>query len=173
MGGHCIPIDPFYLTWKAKEYGIATRFIELAGEINTHMPDYVIKRLREALDHHLMKGLNGARILVSGIAYKKNVDDMRESPSLILIEKLEHLGAHVDYYDPYIPEIPMTREHANLAGRKSVKFMPDVLKQYDCVLIATDHEDVDYATLTNQSKLVIDSRNATKNITSKTPIVKA
>lgn len=173
LGGHCIPIDPFYLTWKAKEYGIATRFIELAGEINTHMPDYVIKRLREGLDRYLMKGLNGAKILVSGIAYKKNVDDMRESPSLVLIEKLEHLGAHVDYYDPYVPIIPMTREHANLAGRKSVKFTQDVLNQYDCVLIATDHDDVDYAILANQSKLVIDSRNATKNITSKTPIVKA
>lgn len=173
LGGHCIPIDPFYLTWKAKEFGISTRFIELAGQINTHMPDYVIKRLREGMDRYLMKGLNGSKILISGIAYKKNVDDMRESPSLVLIEKLEALGAHVDYYDPYIPEIPMTREHANLAGRKSVQFLPSVMREYDCVLIATDHDDVDYGTLVANSNLIIDSRNATKGVDSVNPIIKA
>ncbi len=173
LGGHCIPIDPFYLTWKAKEFGVSTRFIELAGQINTHMPDYVIKKLREGLDRHLMKGVNGSRILVSGIAYKKNVDDIRESPSLVLIEKLESLGAHVDYYDPFVPEISTTREHAVLAGRKTIAFTAENLKEYDCVLIATDHDVVDYVTLVNNSKLVIDSRNATRGIASNTPIIKA
>src|SRR4029077_7780094 len=112
LGGHCIPIKPFYLTWKAREYSIATRFIELAGEINTNMPRHVVDRLAEALDRRQQRGLNGSRILIMGLAYKKNVDDIRESPSLRLIEMLEARGARADYYDPYVTEIPTTREHA-------------------------------------------------------------
>jgi UDP-N-acetyl-D-glucosamine dehydrogenase len=164
LGGHCIPIDPFYLTWKAKEYGITTRFIELAGQINTHMPEYVIKKLLEALDMNFAKGLNKSKILVLGAAYKKNIDDLRESPSLVLIEKLEKKGAIVDFYDPFIPEIPMTREHASLAGRKSISLEGGSLSSYDAVLIATDHDKVDYDRIVKESKLVIDSRNATKNV---------
>lgn len=164
LGGHCIPIDPFYLTWKAREYGVTTRFIELAGQINTHMPDYVIHKLLEALDQKFARGLNKSKILMLGIAYKKNIDDMRESPSLILLEKLEKHGAHVDYYDPYIPEIPITREHASLAGKKSIKLEDNHLSSYDAVLICTDHDGIDYETIVRQSKLVVDSRNATQHV---------
>ncbi len=173
LGGHCIPIDPFYLTWKAKEYGVTTRFIELAGQINTHMPDYVVKKLRESLDYYFAKGINKARILILGIAYKKNVDDMRESPSLILMEKLEKLGAQTAFYDPLIPEIPMTREHANLAGRRSLTLDQKILNGFDCVLIATDHDEVDYQFIVDHSHLVIDTRNAAKTVHSNTPIIKA
>lgn len=160
LGGHCIPIDPFYLTWKAREYDITTRFIELAGQINSRMPYTVVNRLAEAVDRKVGKGLASARILILGIAYKKNVDDMRESPSLKLIELIEARGAHVDYHDPYIPVIPMTREHAPLAGRTSVPLTADVLKGYDGVLIATDHDEVDYRLVVEASKLVVDTRNA-------------
>src|SRR5690606_2796407 len=121
LGGHCIPIDPFYLTWKAREYEISTRFVELAGEINTAMPQRVVSQLARAMDSRLQRGLNGARVLVLGIAYKKNVDDMRESPSLRLIELLEERGAVTAYHDPHIAEIPPTREHAPLTGRRSVE----------------------------------------------------
>jgi UDP-N-acetyl-D-glucosamine dehydrogenase len=160
LGGHCIPIDPFYLTWKAREFGIATRFIELAGEINTSMPIYVVARLAEALDRLSSRGLNGAKILLLGVAYKKNVDDMRESPALVLIETLEKRGALVDYYDPYIPIIPRTREHAALAGRRSKSLAPEAIASYDAILIATDHDGVDYKSVAAHAKLVIDTRNA-------------
>ena len=160
LGGHCIPIDPFYLTWKAREFDITTRFIELAGQINSSMPRYVVARLGEALDGRLSKGLNGARILLIGLAYKKNIDDMRESPSLRLIELIEERGGAVDYFDPYIPVIPPTREHAALAGRRSQQMTADALARYDAVLIATDHDDVDWQMLANHAKLVIDTRNA-------------
>ncbi len=162
LGGHCIPIDPFYLTWKAREFGVATRFIELAGEVNQAMPDYVVNVLADALDRRFAKGLNGARILLLGMAYKKNVDDLRESPALRLVELLEQRQATVDYYDPYIPVIPRTREHAELAGRRSVRWNPRGFARYDAALICTDHDAVDYAALVRQSKLVVDSRNATK-----------
>ncbi|MCK6453704.1 MAG: nucleotide sugar dehydrogenase [Alphaproteobacteria bacterium] len=164
LGGHCIPIDPFYLTWKAREFGVATRFIELAGEVNQAMPDYVVNVLADALDRRFAKGLNGARVLLLGMAYKRNVDDLRESPALRLIELLEQRQAVVDYYDPYIPVIPRTREHPELAGRRSVKWNPRGLARYDAALICTDHEAVDYAALVRQSRLVIDSRNATKSV---------
>lgn len=165
LGGHCIPIDPFYLTWKAREYGLSTRFIELAGEINTGMPRHVVRRLAEALDARTGKGLNGARILLVGLAYKKNVDDTRESPALTIIELLEERGAAVDYFDPYVAEIPMTREHAPLAGRQSVVWAPQALASYDAAFICTDHDDVDYAELVAHSRLVVDTRNATRNVT--------
>jgi UDP-N-acetyl-D-glucosamine dehydrogenase len=160
LGGHCIPIDPFYLTWKAREYDIATRFIELAGEINSRMPLHVVERLIEAVDRRVGKGLTGARILILGIAYKKNVDDMRESPSLRLIELIEARGASVDYHDPFIPVIPVTREHAALAGRRSKPLDAGTVAGYDAVLIATDHDDVDYRAVVDNAKVVIDTRNA-------------
>jgi UDP-N-acetyl-D-glucosamine dehydrogenase len=159
LGGHCIPIDPFYLTWKAREFDMTTRFIELAGQINMAMPRRVVDRLIEALDAHGGGGLNGSRVLIVGLAYKKNVDDMRESPSLKLIELLEARGARVDYYDPYIPIVPPTREHSELAGRRSIEWKHELIAGYDAVLIATDHDNVDYSALT-RAKLVIDTRNA-------------
>jgi UDP-N-acetyl-D-glucosamine dehydrogenase len=160
LGGHCIPIDPYYLTWKAKEYEISTKFIELAGQINTAMPDYVVQVLARALDARFKKGLNGSRILLLGIAYKKNVDDMRESPSLRLIEKLETLGADVDYYDLFFPTIPPSREHASLSGREGIAWDLEAIAQYDAVLIATDHDGIDYRELTTHARLVVDTRNA-------------
>jgi UDP-N-acetyl-D-glucosamine dehydrogenase len=159
LGGHCIPIDPFYLTWKAREYDITTRFIELAGQINSRMPYLVINKLAECLDRTSGKGLNGARILVLGIAYKKNIDDMRESPSLKLIELIERRGAHVEYHDPFIPVIPHTREHADLAGRRSVPFNAAGLRSFDAVLIATDHDGLDYELLASSARCVVDTRN--------------
>lgn len=160
LGGHCIPIDPFYLTWKAREYDIATRFIELAGEINSRMPYRVVNQLAEILDARGHKNLSDARVLVLGIAYKKNIDDMRESPSLKLIELIEKRGAHVEFHDPFIPVIPPTREHAELTGRKSVPVDAASLAGFDAVLIATDHDDVDYHALVAGSRLVVDTRNA-------------
>jgi len=160
LGGHCIPIDPFYLTWKAREYDVATRFIELAGEINTRMPYRVVNKLAELLDSKGHKNLSDAKVLVLGIAYKKNIDDMRESPSLKLIELIEKRGAHVEFHDPFIPVIPPTREHAELTGRKSAGVDKASLAGFDAVLIATDHDDVDYHAIVAGSKLVVDTRNA-------------
>jgi len=160
LGGHCIPIDPFYLTWKAREYDVATRFIELAGEINTRMPYQVVDQLAALLDSKGHKNLSDAKVLILGIAYKKNIDDMRESPSLKLIELIEKRGAHVEFHDPFIPVIPPTREHAELTGRKSVPVDKATLAGFDAVLIATDHDDVDYKSLVAGSKLVVDTRNA-------------
>lgn len=160
LGGHCIPIDPFYLTWKAREFDIATRFIELAGQINTAMPRHVVDRLAEALDKRFKRGLNGAHILLIGIAYKKNVDDVRESASFKLIEILEERGAATDFHDPHAEVIPKTREHAALAGRRSVALTADNLAGYDAVLIATDHDGIDYAWVAGTARLVLDTRNA-------------
>jgi UDP-N-acetyl-D-glucosamine dehydrogenase len=160
LGGHCIPIDPFYLTWKAREYDISTRFIELAGQVNTRMPYRVVDKLVEAVDRRAGKAFARSRVLLIGVAYKKNVDDMRESPSLKLIELIEARGAEVDYHDPYIPVIPMTREHAALAGRKSVALDAGSIAGYDAVLIATDHDNVDYKRLVEHAKVVVDTRNA-------------
>jgi UDP-N-acetyl-D-glucosamine dehydrogenase len=160
LGGHCIPIDPFYLTWKARELGISTRFIELAGEINTNMPRYVVERLREELDCRLGQGLFGSRILIVGVAYKKNVDDMRESPAITIMKYLDQLGAKVDYYDPYFPVIPPTRQYAELAGKASIAFEGYLLARYHAAVIVTDHDSVDYATLLRFSKVVLDTRNA-------------
>lgn len=160
LGGHCIPIDPFYLTWKAREYGLSTRFIELAGEINTSMPLRVVSELHRALDERFSKGLNGARILLAGVAYKKNVEDMRESPALKLIELIEGRGATVDFYDAYVETIPPTREHPTLAGRKSIELNSSALTSYDAVVVATDHDNTDYDLVTRHSRLVVDTRNA-------------
>jgi UDP-N-acetyl-D-glucosamine dehydrogenase len=160
LGGHCIPIDPFYLTWKAREFEVATRFIELAGEINTSMPHYVMDRLALALDQTAGRGVTGARVLLIGMAYKKNVDDMRESPSLKLVELIEKRGGRVDYHDPHIPQIPLTRAHPELAGRTSVDLTAQALTSYDAVLIATDHDGIDWAHIVKHAKLVVDTRNA-------------
>lgn len=160
LGGHCIPIDPFYLTWKAREYGHTTRFIELAGEINVTMPDYVVTRLREALDRHSGKGLSRAKILLVGISYKKNVPDMRESPSIKLMDIMLGYGAEVDFLDPHVGAIPPLRDYPHLKGRKPVKPQDVAAAGYDAVLISTDHDDVDYAALVGLGVPVIDTRNA-------------
>ena len=155
LGGHCIPIDPFYLTWKAREFGVHTRFIELAGEVNASMPDYVVAKISSALNLD-RKSIKGSRILVLGIAYKKNVDDMRESPSVMLMEKLRDLGAEISYSDPHIPVFPKMREHKfELA---SVALTPESVAGYDCVLLATDHDKFDYELIKARAKLIIDSR---------------
>jgi UDP-N-acetyl-D-glucosamine dehydrogenase len=159
LGGHCIPIDPFYLTWKAREYDITTRFIELAGHINTRMPYYVVDKVVEAVDRKVGKRFGGSRILLLGLAYKKNVDDTRESPSLKLIELMEARGARVDFHDPYIPVIPPTRDHAPLAGRRSVPLDAATIASYDAVLIATDHDGVDYNLVVDSAKVTVDTRN--------------
>lgn len=160
LGGHCIPIDPFYLTWKAREYGLSTRFIELAGQINTAMPLRVVAELHHGLDTKFGKGLKGAKILLLGVAYKKNVDDMRESPSLKLMELIEARGATTDFHDPHVPIIPDTREHPTLTGRRSVPLKAEMLALYDAVVVATDHDAVDHKLVAEHSILVIDTRNA-------------
>jgi UDP-N-acetyl-D-glucosamine dehydrogenase len=159
LGGHCIPIDPFYLTWRAHDFGVRTRFVELAGEINAAMPRYVVERTAHELDRRFRRGLNGARILLLGIAYKKNIDDMRESPALEIWELLEQRGAEVSYYDPCLPRIPVTREYKNLAGIASVAFEACVIASFDVAVIVTDHDQVDYAMLARASRLVVDTRN--------------
>ncbi|NHT78218.1 nucleotide sugar dehydrogenase [Rhizobiaceae bacterium CRRU44] len=157
LGGHCIPIDPFYLTWKSREYDMPTRFIELAGEINSAMPKHIVGRLAEALDIHLGKALSRSRVLIIGLAYKKNVPDIRESPSLKLIELIEERGGSASFHDPHVDEIPRTREYLSLKGRRSVPLSE--LAGFDAVLVATDHDDVDYALIAQQAPLIIDTRN--------------
>lgn len=173
VGGHCIPIDPFYLTWKSREFDMPTRFIELAGQINAKMPDYVINCLRVGMDKHLKKGINGSRILMLGIAYKKNVDDMRESPAMIIFERLLSFGASVDYHDSFVPIIPHTREHDALSGVQSVAIDKKIIQGYDAVIIATDHDGIDYKMVVENSKLVIDTRNATSALGQKEHVIKS
>lgn len=160
LGGHCIPIDPFYLTWKAREYDLTTRFIELAGEINTAMPRHVVDKLAEALSARRGRALKDARILILGITYKKNVDDMRESPALKIMELLERRGARLDFHDPLVPEIPPTREHAEFTGRRSAALDAATLAASDAALICTDHDAIDYALVVDSCPLVLDTRNA-------------
>ena len=159
LGGHCIPIDPFYLTWKAREFGYATKFIELAGEVNTAMPLYVVNRVSEALNSKC-RAVNGSNLLVVGLAYKANVDDMRESPSFLLLDELKSRGASVSYYDPNVPVIPSTREHANWTGQNSIEWTDVALGQFDAAVIATNHDNVDYELLVRKVPLIIDTRNA-------------
>jgi len=160
LGGHCIPIDPFYLTWKSREFDIPTRFIELAGEINLTMPRYVVGRLEEALDRQLGKSLGSARVLIVGLAYKRNVADVRESPTFKLLELLEARGAEVNFHDPHVDVVPSTREHAPLAGRRSLSISAETLAAHDAVLISTDHDAVDYALIARHARLIVDTRNA-------------
>src|SRR5580658_10335376 len=162
LGGHCIPVDPYYLSWKAREYDFATRFIELAGEINTAMPYHVVDALVTALNGH-EKSVKGSKILVLGVAYKKDVDDLRESPSLKLLELLTARGAKLDYNDPYFPALHKMR-HYDFSNMKSVELSPERLATYDCVLIATDHSSYDYDAIVRHSKLVVDTRNATRHV---------
>lgn len=155
LGGHCIPIDPFYLTWKAREYGLHTRFIELAGEVNASMPKFVMEKLVTALNNR-GKPVNDAKILLLGLAYKKNVDDLRESPSLELLELMNEKGAKVDYSDPYFPTIPKLRKYS--FSQSSVNLTDEVIKGYDCVLLATDHDDFDYKMILQNAQLIVDTR---------------
>ena len=159
LGGHCIPIDPFYLAWKSREFDMTTRFIELAGEINVGMPRYVVGKLEEAIDRRFGKSLSASSVLVLGLAYKKNIPDIRESPALKVIELLIERGARVDYHDPFVAEIPATREYKALSGRQSVPFDPTSLDRYDAVIVVTDHDGVDYRAVVDHAKLVVDTRN--------------
>lgn len=158
-GGHCIPIDPFYLTWKARQFGQETRFIELAGEVNTRMPEYVIGRLRTALEER-GKPLAGARVLLLGLAYKRDVDDDRESPGYVVWSGLEAAGATVEYHDPHIPVVRPSREHARLGGRRSVELRAESLAGFDAVVLLTDHRAIDYALVAAHARLLVDTRNA-------------
>ena len=162
LGGHCIPVDPYYLSWKAREFDFATRFIELAGEINTSMPYHVVSSVADALNER-QKSLKGSKILLLGVAYKKDVDDLRESPSLKLLELLTARGAKLDYNDPYFPALHKMR-HYDFSQLRSVELTPAALASYDCVLIATDHTSYDYNAIVEAAKLVVDSRNATRRV---------
>ncbi len=173
LGGHCIPIDPFYLTYKAKEFGISTKFIELAGELHSRMPFYVIEKISEALNTYSKKPFQKSKILILGIAYKKDIDDMRESPSLSIIEELEKKGAKVDFHDTFIPLIPRTRDHKYLAGRKSKSLSIKNIKSYDIIVICTDHSTIDYQALKKNAKVIVDTRNAIKRLKGKAIVIKA
>jgi UDP-N-acetyl-D-glucosamine dehydrogenase len=162
-GGHCIPIDPFYLTWKAREYGQHTRFIELAGEINTRMPEHVVHKVADALNTQC-KAIKGSKILILGLAYKPNVDDERESPSYVLMNLLAERGAEVAYYDPYVPVIKPTREHSRFAGRKSVEWTRATIESFDVVLIATNHACVNYRELGDWARCIVDTRNTMASV---------
>ena len=163
LGGHCIPIDPFYLTWKAREYSQCTRFIELAGEINTAMPRHVVNRTAEALNAR-RKAVNGSQILVLGLAYKPNVDDERESPSYVLMNLLQERGANVAYHDPYVPAIRPTREHSHWAGTQSARWDRATVESFDAVIIATNHQALNYQELADWSPCIVDTRNAMAGI---------
>jgi UDP-N-acetyl-D-glucosamine dehydrogenase len=167
LGGHCIPIDPFYLSWKAREYEQNTRFIELAGEINTAMPNYVVDRATAALNA-ARKSVNGSKVLVLGLAYKADVDDDRESPSYVLMNLFKERGAGVSYYDPYVPVIKPTREHPHWAGMKSVAWDAPTLKGFDLVVIATQHKSVNYHELAEWASCIVDTRNAMASIKTRT-----
>lgn len=158
LGGHCIPIDPFYLTWKAKEYNIHTRFIELAGEINESMPQHVVHRVSDKLNEQ-SKAVRGSKVLVMGLAYKSNVDDVRESASFKLMDLLADSGADVDYFDPHVDEVPPTREHARWTGQKSIEWNQQNVSSYDCVLIATSHDKYNLDELVEWSDTIVDTRN--------------
>jgi UDP-N-acetyl-D-glucosamine dehydrogenase len=165
LGGHCIPIDPFYLTWKAREVGMTTRFIELAGEVNQSMPGFVVQKLLLAFNQR-KKAVNGSRILVLGLAYKPDVDDVRESPSFELIEQLEHLGAQVDYHDPHVPATHSMRRWGDI-GKKSVPLTPRTLGSYDCILIATHHSAINWQQVADESQLIVDTRGAMRDVKGK------
>jgi UDP-N-acetyl-D-glucosamine dehydrogenase len=162
LGGHCIPVDPYYLSWKAREYDFSTRFIELAGEVNTAMPYHVVDAIAEALNSR-RKSLNGSHILILGVAYKKDVDDLRESPSLKIIELLTARGVEVEYNDPYFPQLHKMR-HYDYSQKHSRALDAKTLASFDCVVIATDHTSYDYAAIVESSQLVVDTRNATRRL---------
>ncbi len=160
VGGHCIPVDPFYLTWKAREVELPTRFIELAGEINLYMPRYAIDVLTEALSRKLQKGLHGSKILLLGLAFKKNIEDVRESPALRVFELLKEKGAHVTFYDPFVDVLPSFHMPKAIAGEKSIVWDKADLRNYDAAVILTDHDDIDYAAVASEIPVIVDTRNA-------------
>jgi UDP-N-acetyl-D-glucosamine dehydrogenase len=164
LGGHCIPIDPFYLTWKAREFEFQTKFIELAGEINTQMPYHVVERTMDALNDHA-KSVKGANVLILGLAYKKNIDDLRESPSIRLIELFKQKGANVSYHDPYCPKMKEMRHQPKYMLEMESVPLEEAVAKADVVVIATDHDSIDYQQLVRDAKLVVDTRNACKNVT--------
>jgi len=173
LGGHCIPIDPFYLTWKARELGETTQFIELAGQVNTKMPTWVVQRTMLALNQQ-RKAVKGSRVLILGLAYKPDVDDVRESPSFELIKQLQDLGATVDFHDPHVAVVPRTRKHKGFAGKQSIEMNPAALRNYDVVLIATHHAAYDWDEVVANATLVVDTRWATRRVTGdKTNVVNA
>ncbi len=159
MGGHCIPVDPFYLTWKAREFGMDTLFIQLAGQINVAMPKLVVSKIAETLNQATGRGLKSARVLMLGVAYKRNVDDTRESPSLVMMEQIEAHGARCDFHDPFVGEIPPTRLHPTLSGRRSQSLDEATVRGYDVILISTDHDQVDYELIARDGRLIVDTRN--------------
>ncbi len=163
LGGHCIPIDPFYLTWKAKEFDQHSRFVELAGEVNTKMPDYVVANVINALNEKQLATMN-SKIFVIGLAYKADVDDDRESPSYTIISKLQSLGAHVSFHDPFIPKIKTVRKFKDLCGKKSIPLTPSNIAKFDCVLVLTKHADLDYKMIYRHSKIIVDTRNSFNKI---------
>ena len=163
LGGHCIPIDPYYLSWKAKEYDFSTRFIQLAGEVNSSIPYYVVDRIAAALNDHA-KAIRGTKVLILGAAYKKDVDDVRESPALEIMELLQHRGAALSYHDPYIPQLHKMRAY-DFSHMRSVGLTPETLAQADVVLIATDHSTLDYQFIVDNARIVVDTRNATRGVT--------
>lgn len=172
LGGHCIPIDPFYLTWKAREFGVHTKFIELAGQVNRAMPEYVVQRAMMALND-AGKSVNGSRILLLGLAYKADVDDMRESPTFELMDRFSALGGNVSYFDPHVPEIGPTREHAKWKGHRSMAWSEENIRAQDCIVIVTNHKAVNLQELANWAPLIVDTRNAMANIQGKAKILKA
>lgn len=172
LGGHCIPVDPFYLTWKAREYGLHTKFIELAGEVNTSMTQFVIDKTILALNSR-NKPINGSKILILGIAYKPNVDDMRESPSFPIMDRLITLGADIEFFDPWIPTIPTSREHMNWKGKKSIAWDKKIIESFDAALIITDHKGVNYGQLEEWSECIVDTRNVYPNSKNSKKIYKA
>ena len=159
LGGHCIPIDPYYLKWRASQFGVDANFIELAGKINTQMPNKIVERVSSFAQSFLKKDIHLTKVLLLGMAYKKNVDDVRESPSFAILKKLELLGAEVDFYDSSVAIIPVTRDHRDLAGRESIKWDVGELSKYDLVIICTDHDDVNYEAIVENITLVFDTRN--------------
>ena len=169
LGGHCIPIDPFYLTWKAREFEKHTRFIELAGEVNTNMPTYVVDRTMHALNNH-KKPMNGSKVLVIGLAFKPDVDDMRESPTFKIFDLLRRNGAEVAYYDPYIPVIPESRDNKEWMGTQYIKWDKEIISSFDAVIISTNHSNINYFELVEFNECIIDTRNATENIKTKTNV---
>lgn len=173
LGGHCIPIDPFYLTWKAREHNISTRFIELAGEINVLMPRFVVTRLAETLDARFSRGMKDAKILLLGMAYKKNVSDIRESPTFTILELLQKRQADLSFHDPYVDVVPPTREHAAFTGMVSVPLTPEVVAAADAVIVVTDHDNVDYDMVAKHARLIVDTRNVYAARTDRSNIVKA
>lgn len=173
LGGHCIPIDPFYLSWKAKQVGTETRFIELAGEINTAMPNYVLNKTKKALDEKRNKALKDCRILIIGVAYKKNVNDQRETPALPFMSELIKEGSTVDFYDPHIPQVKPNRNFPNLTDMNSIQWDKKQLSSYDCAVIITDHDGIEYKDLIEAGCLIVDTRNTMKNHTDNPQIIKA